>query len=152
MKQKKTKKEKNLNRFWEKVNKIPNGCWEWTGWTMGGYGRLTDSDIGKEVGAHRFSYKIHKGDPTGLNVCHTCDNTKCVNPDHLFLGTQLENIADMVAKGRQRNATITNEQCKEIIIEFNKLGPGVSKKSLAAKYRTTVNNIYYIAKGITRSQ
>ena len=144
--------QKNLDRFWAKVNKNgPNGCWVWTGWTMEGYGRLTDSEEGKEVGAHRFSYKIHKGDPTGLNVCHTCDNTVCVNPDHLFLGTQRDNVKDMVNKQRQRDASITDQQCKELIKEFKELGPGISKKPLAAKYNTSLQNVYYIAKGTTRN-
>lgn len=83
-----------------------DGCWEWQGVTKGfGYGYLT---VGSRtdgtrltVSAHRYSYEAFIGSiPEGLYVLHKCDNPKCVNPDHLFLGTHQDNINDREAKGR----------------------------------------------------
>lgn len=79
------------------------GCWIWLGMVDGGgYGSFR---IGaKMVKAHRASWIIHRGPiPEGLRVLHQCDMPPCINPDHLFLGTQLENMQDMFAKGRQPN-------------------------------------------------
>ncbi len=74
-------------------------CWEFDGNISHGYGRLTVD--GKRVLAHRYSYEKFVGPILeGLMVCHKCDNPPCVNPDHLFLGTQLDNIRDCIAKGR----------------------------------------------------
>jgi hypothetical protein len=77
------------------------GCFEWTssldGW---GYGHIR-LEKGKKIRAHRFSYLNFKGEiPDGMLVCHSCDNPKCVNPDHLWLGTNKDNSEDMVKKGR----------------------------------------------------
>jgi hypothetical protein len=93
---------KFIERFWSKVKKC-EGCWEWTGHlTPGGYGRMRIGD-GRRRGAHQISWMIHFGSiPDGLSVLHHCDNPRCVRPDHLFLGTQQDNLSDMRAKGRQR--------------------------------------------------
>ena len=78
-------------------------CWEWQGGTNNiGYGFIRD---GKRMRtAHRVSYEIHNNVniPKYMCVCHTCDNPKCVNPDHLWLGTRKQNYDDMVNKGRDR--------------------------------------------------
>ena len=91
--------EKLLSKI--KIND-QTGCWEWTAATNNtGYGFIRD---GKKMRTtHRVSYEEHKGPiPKGMSVCHTCDNPKCVNPDHLWLGTTLDNIRDMISKGRSR--------------------------------------------------
>jgi hypothetical protein len=96
-------------RFDAKVDRSshPQGCWTWTASTNDdGYGWIgvTLISLGKGVvrHAHRVAYMLEHGEvPDDRKVLHGCDNPSCVNPDHLFLGTQQDNIADMVAKGRQ---------------------------------------------------
>lgn len=90
-----------LERFEAKVEIITeSGCWIWIGGTRSdGYGQLSIS--GKTKVAHRVAYELYVGEiPEGMNVCHTCDVKSCVNPNHLFLGTQSDNMYDCVNKGR----------------------------------------------------
>ena len=87
-------------RFWKKVSVEPSGCWLWTrGKYKDGYGGFKLD--GKMVKVHRLSYQHFKGDiPEGLCVCHSCDNPVCVNPAHLWVGTNDDNITDKVGKWR----------------------------------------------------
>ncbi len=89
-----------LERFEEKINKNEKTkCWEWRASTRRGYGLFKYK--GKTTSAHRFSWELYNNKiPDGLLVLHKCDNPPCCNPDHLFLGTQKDNVIDMHNKGR----------------------------------------------------
>ena len=110
-----------LNRI-----KIVNGCWEWKDFIcpMTGYGKITYER--KCMTAHRLSYIYHKGDiPPEMFVCHVCDNPKCINPDHPFIGTAKDNSRDMVKKGRHVSHLGENNQCSRLtenqVIEIRRL-------------------------------
>lgn len=90
------------DKFWARVQPT-TGCWLWLG-AIGtwGYGVLSPGGSLPVRSAHRVSWEIHNGPiPDGLFVCHHCDVRHCVRPDHLFLGTAKDNVADMIAKGRR---------------------------------------------------
>lgn len=105
--------DRELDRFKSKYRvDEATGCWLWTASTVPsprgpGFERGQFSIAGKPILAHRASYLMFKGEiPEGLEVCHRCDVPRCVNPDHLFVGTRSDNMQDMLAKGRsnaQRN-------------------------------------------------
>lgn len=115
-------------RFNERIRKHPNGCWNWLGSTdLDGYGAFHAEVNGvKYKKAHRFSYAFHKGAvAAGSCVCHTCDNPRCVNPEHLFLGDPKTNALDRSLKGRNRipqgeespHAVLTEKQVREILLD-----------------------------------
>ena len=125
----------------------PGHCWFWTGSRSEiGYGMFAAARTSygcPEVTAHRISWYLHNGPiPEGLKVLHRCDVRSCVNPEHLFLGTQMDNVRDCIQKGRfriggglrgQRNgiSKLTDESVKALRWEYI---DGASQRSLAIKY------------------
>lgn len=114
-------------RFWMQLKKTDT-CWLWvSNRDRYGYGRFLGAVRGVSTKfAHRFSYMLHKGDiPSGMLVCHKCDNPPCVNPEHLFLGTESDNMNDKISKGRHRaafgenagRAILTEEQVRAILVD-----------------------------------
>ncbi len=105
-----------VSRFLSRISDHlePNGCRLWLGpFNRDGYGRIFD---GETTTAHRVAYKLAHGEiPAGLMVLHSCDNPPCINADHLRLGTALDNVADMVTRGRQRHtAKLTVDDVRAI--------------------------------------
>ena len=104
-------------RFWARVAK-GNGCWNWTGYLdrcgRGSFSIGSRSENAKRIRASRMSWVLTFGEiPTGMFVCHTCDQPACVRPDHLFLGTQKDNMQDAAAKKRLHNRFNSNKtHCK----------------------------------------
>lgn len=132
------------DRFFRLVDRSA-GCWLWTGdLNRRGYGRLQFNK--QRYLAHRVSFEIHKGPIRGaLLVCHTCDNPKCVNPNHLFLGNHAENMRDCMAKGRfligerSPNAKLTDRDVKEIR-RLHALGR-YTHDEIAAQFNTSRPNV-----------
>lgn len=137
---------------------VPNGCWGWLGSTNGrGYGQLSSRHGrgGSPEKAHRVSYEFHHGPiPKGMVVCHKCDNPPCTNPNHLFLGTQKDNMIDCSKKGRINKKSFENLNHERSLnpvqvgviksINFkaqNGRGPGVSVKDVAAAFGVSESTI-----------
>lgn len=135
-------------RLYDRCIEDDNGCWNWTGAIVSSYGYGYIYFIDRPRLAHRVSWIITYGDiPEGLCVCHSCDNTRCCNPEHLFLGTYKDNEEDKKSKGRtmagerQGSSKLTNEQVLDI---REKAESGVPVAVLAVKYdiaTTTVSKI-----------
>ncbi len=115
-----------------------SGCWLWTRpVSTGGYATLCVDGKGKR--AHRLSWERHNGPiPIGLYVLHKCDTPSCINPEHLFVGTQKDNIQDAVKKGRMATAVLSQKQVLVIRDDAR------SSRTIAAEYGVTHRTILEI--------
>jgi len=141
--------DKFLNKLPEILNE--NDCWNWEGpKDKNGYGVFNHNK--KTLKAHRISYEIYYSEPLNeLHCLHKCDNPSCVNPLHLFSGTNLDNVRDRVRKGRSSTGNQKGSKNgfsklteKEVIEIRNLYNMGVSKKELSKKYNVHRCNIHYI--------
>ena len=161
---------KRRERFWQKVEKMPNGCWLWRGKTHklkwgnhpnGGYGVIRINH--QEVMTHRLSYEWAHG-PTTEDVCHTCDTPPCVNPGHLYPGNDITNAHDRVIRNRSNaqrgevhaNAKLTGENVKEIrrLYALNKSTTRYARKlysqaRLAKMFSVSQDTIYKVLNDLT---
>lgn len=142
-------------RFWKRVDKegpihpILGQCWQWIGYKLKtGYGKFTWGL------AHRYSWSVHRGEiPDGISVLHQCDNPSCVNPDHLFLGTQLGNMMDMQEKGRsargekQGSSKLTEAEVLEIRQRYRRYSHKHGSGALAKQYGVSLTEIWRIVHG-----
>jgi hypothetical protein len=128
---------KQLSRFWSKVNKTQT-CWLWTACVNTyGYGCITIEYTMYQ--AHRVSYELEYGRvPNGQSVLHKCDTPRCVNPTHLFLGTQADNMRDRSIKGRQPRKLSSQDVATLRELSLNSHW---TVKDLAARFRVSVVTI-----------
>lgn len=161
--------KRDAERFWLKVDKSDD-CWLWTAGTdRKGYGMFSvggsRDDAGRRrnsmVGAHRYSYQLANGPIPdhasfhGLCVLHRCDNPRCVNPEHLFLGTNEDNVKDMDRKGRRITSTkrgsahsqaiLTEKQVREIHAKYQ--AGGISQAALGREFGVSLATINHIMTG-----
>lgn len=141
-----------MDRFWSKVEK-GSGCWEWQGGCSMGYGYYSflGGLTGRGERAHRHSYRISRGDiPKGMYVLHHCDNRLCVKPWHLFLGTHLDNMDDMVSKKRQpfgeKHGSVKLKD-NEILKMRGLREKGWKLKALSKKFGLSVSHISGVCNG-----
>lgn len=161
MMMKKTLAERFDNKY---LAEPMSGCWLWEGANAGNvkgqrYGVIY-MGRGKRLLAHRASWMLHRGTiPDGLNILHKCDNPACVNPDHLFVGTQQENIADMKRKGRADrvgkafgedigSCKLTGEQVDQIRL----LDASMRRCDIAEMFGVSRGNVTMICQGKTWKQ
>lgn len=139
----------SVNRYTAFLQKAVTGgmnpavCWPWVGAGKGnGYGHTSAGP------AHRVSYELFVGPvPDGMDVCHACDNRACVNPDHLFVGTRAENMADMKAKGRGAGGYRKNLKEQHIQEIRRRLAAGAKPRVVAKTMNVNYHTVTAIKRG-----
>lgn len=134
--------EIKTDRFWKKVEKKNNDCWNWKASTRAGYGAFKVN--GRVESAHRISYLLHYGEEASNLVLHKCDNKKCVNPNHLYDGTYSDNIQDRIKRQNYKpsehaasgeshpDSKLTEKQIRKIRKEYK--SSDKTQQDLADKY------------------
>lgn len=138
-------------RFWSKVGlETDTGCWLWTAGVRNGYGKFRYK--GAAALAHRVAWELTFGPiPAGAHVLHRCDTPPCVNPDHLFLGTHADNMADRDWKGRtlhgerHGSSKLTEEEALAIRSEYS--AGNTTLKQLGRKYGISWSQVGHIVRG-----
>lgn len=146
------------DRFWSKVQKT-DGCWVWIGkinhrW---GYGYMSRGRAHEgQVRPHRLSWELNVGPiPLGMLVCHRCDNRACVRPEHLFLGSQADNMQDAKSKGRLKGGTVSGERHGRALLTWGQVRTmraankttGIGCRRLSRKYGVSESTITAILNG-----
>jgi hypothetical protein len=136
--------ERYVASFWAKVDKKGDDeCWPWKAYrNKQGYGRLGIA-ASQCVNAHRFSWVLHNGSiPTGIFICHKCDNPSCVNPKHLFVGTRQDNTNDMMIKKRGKHFG----RCEFYGVRYEERCDGPNRKGRWRSYICKNEKIIYICR------
>lgn len=134
--------------FRQRVRRDDDGCWRWTGGLNSkGYGNMNPAGS-KTMAAHRYSHALHTGDPAGFVVRHTCHECRCVNPDHLALGTVAENNADTLRSGRwstrPAHQKLSDDQVRDL---KHARAQGVPAYHVARSFGIGVNAVLAIDEG-----
>lgn len=149
-------KEKRIKELIDRNVDKSSGCWVWKGYK----GKLGYSVVhydNKPMQGHRASYLIYKGNiPKELQVCHTCDNRACLNPEHLYLGSAKDNARDRDQRGRKASTLGSkngnNKLCENQVVQIKKmLNEGKTLPEIAKYFPVTKSNIWCIKKGISWS-
>lgn len=146
-------------RFWRHV-KITGSCWTWTGSTNEkGYGTFKQESGCSPVRAHRYSWELAHGEPppTGVLVLHSCDNPPCVRPEHLFLGSDLDNSDDKISKGRwipdnpehvaEFIELVRRLSDSQIVEAYERVAGGEAQRSVAADLGVNQSTISRLVNG-----
>jgi len=145
----------HTTQFWAKIPVREVGeCWEWHGFfNHKGYGAFWIPGRGPgQFMAHRVVWTLTRGSiPTGLCVCHNCDNPACCNPAHLFLGTPAQNAHDRDRKGRRRGEHSRHKLTTEQVLYIRKASAigGIHNRVLARKYGVSVPTIHQVVRRLT---
>ena len=131
-------------RLLARTEVMPSGCWHHETATIVNYGNIIY--LGKYMKTHRASWLVHRGPiPEGLCILHRCDNRRCVNPEHLWLGTKTDNMADMVAKGRHaRSSKLSVDDVRKIRAL---LAEGNSCGAIARQFNVSESHVSAIKHG-----